>query len=114
MQPGEISSLYLSGSPKDAVIDQDPTPGTSDITSTHVNVLVSLGPPSPAFVMPDLTGLPVAEAESKLGSQGLRISKLSPVSGSPWAPGSIVGQTPARGLRVDASSTVELQVSQAP
>jgi serine/threonine-protein kinase len=114
MQPGEITNAYVPGNPADTVIQQDPTPGTTDVTSPHVNVLVSLGPRPAAFVMPSLTGLPFGEAESKLNSQGLRVSKLSPVSGSEQPPGSIVGQTPARGQRVDSSSTIELQVAQAP
>jgi eukaryotic-like serine/threonine-protein kinase len=114
MQPGEISNVYLPESPEDTVIEQNPAPGTTDVTSPHVDLLVSLGPRPAAFVMPELSGLSVAEAESKLNSYGLRISKLSPISGSEQSPGTVIGQTPTRGQRVDASSTIELQVAQAP
>jgi serine/threonine-protein kinase len=112
MQLGEVSSVYLPGSGVDTVILQDPAPGTSDIQSPHANLLVSLGPRPPAFVMPELAGLPVDEAESKLGAAGLKVAKVTPVAGAEQPAGVVVAQTPARGQRVDASSTIELQVAQ--
>src|ERR1700681_2736697 len=66
MQVGEVSSLYLSGWPVDTVIEQSPAAGTTDVTSPHVDLLVSLGNRPPAFLMPELTGLPLNEAESRL------------------------------------------------
>jgi eukaryotic-like serine/threonine-protein kinase len=112
MQLGEVSSAYLPGSAPDAVTQQDPVPGTTDVTSPHVNLLVSLGTRPAAYVMPELAGLPVAEAQSKLSSAGLRVSKLSPAPAPDSAAGTIVGQTPARGERVDSNSTIELQVAE--
>ncbi|HEY1922986.1 MAG TPA: PASTA domain-containing protein, partial [Tepidisphaeraceae bacterium] len=74
--------------------------------------LVSLGPRPPAFVMPELAGLQFAEAESKLNASGLRVAKLTPVA-APQAPsGSVVGQSPARGQRVDSTTKIELQIAQ--
>ena len=58
------------------------------------------------------TGLPITEAQARLGSAGLRLSKLTPQATSEAAGGTIVGQTPARGERVDSSSTIELQVAE--
>ncbi|MGA3292649.1 MAG: PASTA domain-containing protein [Candidatus Acidiferrales bacterium] len=111
MQLGEVSSAYFPGGAEDTVIQQDPAAGTTDVTSPHVNLLVSLGPRPPAYVMPDLIGLPVAEAESKLNAAGLKVSKLTPLP-STEAHGSVVGQTPSRGQRVDAAATIELQVAE--
>jgi len=62
--------------------------------------------------MPELSGLPLAEAQAKLGSAGLRLSKLSPVPAPDSASGTVVGQTPARGQRIDSNSTIELQVAE--
>ena len=112
MQLGEVSSVYLPGSMEDSVTQQDPAPGTTDVTGPHVNLLVSLGPRPAAFVMPDVTQLPVAEAESKLGAAGLRVSKQTPVSVLDLSAGTVVEQMPARGQRVDASTPIELQVAQ--
>jgi serine/threonine-protein kinase len=112
MQLGEVSSAYLPGDVADTVTEQDPAPGNTEVTGPHVDLLVSLGPRPAAYVMPELTGLPIGEAQSKLGSAGLRLSKLTPQPGSDSAAGTVVGQTPTRGQRVDSSSTIELQVAE--
>jgi len=112
MQLGEVSSTYLPGSMEDTVIEQNPAPGTTNVTSPHVNLLVSLGPRPAAYVMPELDGLPAPEAEAKLNAAGLRVSKITPVVGSELAPGTVAAQSPARGQRADAGTAIELQVAQ--
>ncbi len=112
MQLGEVSSAYLPGDVADNVTQQDPTPGTSDVIGPHVNLLVSLGPRPAAYVMPELAGLPLAEAQSKLSAAGLKVSKISPAPVADALPGTVVGQIPVRGQRVDADSSIELQVAQ--
>jgi serine/threonine-protein kinase len=112
MQLGEISSAYLPGGQDDTVIQQEPAPGTSDLTSPHIDLLVSLGSRPAAYVMPEMTGLSLAEAESKLAGTGLKVSKftLSPIPGTPH--GTVASQNPARGSRVDSSATIELQLAE--
>ncbi|HUJ33330.1 MAG TPA: PASTA domain-containing protein [Candidatus Acidoferrum sp.] len=112
LQVGEISTAYLPGWGENQVLQQDPAPGATDNASPHVNFLVSLDARPPAYVMPELVGLPLGEAEAKLRSVGLRVAKLmlSPTSGATH--GSVIGQTPLRGQRVDAGSNIELQVAE--
>jgi eukaryotic-like serine/threonine-protein kinase len=112
MQLGEVSSAYLPGGSADTVTQQDPAPGTTDVTGPHVSLLVSLGPRPPAYVMPELSGLPLAEAQSRLSGAGLKVSKVVPGQASDSAPGTVIGQTPSRGQRVDSISTIELQVAE--
>jgi serine/threonine-protein kinase len=112
MQLGEISSVYLPGTLPDTVALQDPAPGTTNVQSPHVNLLVSLGPRPPAFAMPDLTSLTAAEAEAKLGTAELKVAKITPVTNAAAAAGTITNQTPPRGQRVDATTTIELEVAQ--
>jgi beta-lactam-binding protein with PASTA domain len=112
MQLGEVSSAYLPGTAPDTVMQQYPAPGTTDVSSPHVNLLVALGPRPPAYVMPELFALPVGEAESKLAAAGLKVSKITQSSASEASVpphGAVIGQTPARGQRVDAGTTIELQ-----
>jgi beta-lactam-binding protein with PASTA domain len=112
MQVGEISSAYLPGTQDDTVLVQAPPPGTTDITSPHVDFLVSLGSRPAAYVMPDLAGLPLNEAISKLNNSGLKITKIIP-SPAPGAPSnSVVSQTPPRGHRVDPDTRIDLQIAQ--
>ncbi len=112
MQVGEISSLYLPDTPEDMVLQQDPKPGSTDVTTPHENFLVSLGPRPAAYVMPDLVGLPLNEAISKLNRAGLKVAKIAtaPVPGSPNS--AVVSQTPGRGHLVDASSAITLEAAQ--
>jgi serine/threonine-protein kinase len=110
MQVGEVSSVYLPGSAEDMVTQQDPSPGTTDVTSPHVNLLVALGPRPVAYVMPEVAGLPLAEAQAKLSAAGLKGSKVTTVPSADQPPGTVIGQTPTRGQRVDAGMTIELQV----
>jgi len=112
MQLGEISSVYLSGTQPDTVALQDPAPGTTNVQSPHVNLLVSLGPRPPAYAMPDLAGLAAAEAEWKLGTAGLKVSKITPVTNAAAPVGTVLNQTPPRGQRVDETTTIELEVAQ--
>lgn len=112
LQVGEISSVYLSGWGTDQVIQQDPEPGTTDSASPHVDFLVSLGPRPPAYVMPNLVGLTLTDAEAKLRSAGLKLGKFTPSSVQGAIRGTVVGQTPGRGQRVDQSSSIELQVAE--
>lgn len=112
MQMGEISSVYLPDPPDDTVLQQDPAPGTSDVMSSHVNLLVSLGPRPAAYVMPDLVGLPLNQAESKLNSGGLKVRKLASVSAPGTPHGAVVDETPGRGQRVDSASLIDLQVAE--
>ena len=112
LQVGEISATYLPGAEEDTVIRQDPAPGTTDVSSPHVNMLVSLAARPPAYVMPQLVGLPLGEAESLLRSANLKVSKLTitPVLGTPH--GTVVGQSPARGARVDVGAVIEVQIAE--
>jgi serine/threonine-protein kinase len=112
LQVGEVSSAYLADFSADTVIQQDPEPGTTDVVSPHVDMLVSLGPEPPAYVMPDVTGLTLLQAEAKLGAAGLKPSKTtsSAIPGTPA--GIVIDQSPRRGQRVDQSTTLELQVSE--
>ncbi len=112
MQLGEISSFYLPSGEADTVTQQDPAPGTSDITSPHVNLLVSLGSRPAAYVMPEFVGFPLPEAQAKLGSAGLRLSRLTPESTLGAAPGTVVAQAPPRGQRIDTGSSIELSVAE--
>jgi beta-lactam-binding protein with PASTA domain len=84
----------------------------SNVTSPHVDMLVSLGPRPAGYVMPELVGQSLNEAESKLTGIGLRSPKLTltPLPGG--LHGTVVGQTPARGARIDSSMQVDLQIAE--
>lgn len=112
LQLGEVSSAHLPNYPPDAVIEQDPAPGTTDVTGPHVDLLVSLGPQPPAYVMPQLIGMSAAEAESKLNAVGLKVAELASATVPGAVHGAVIDQTPEHGRRVDANTPIELQVAE--
>lgn len=111
LQLGEVSYLYEPGEPADVVIQQDPLPGETGISSPRVSLLVSLGARPAAFLMPNLVNLPAAQAAKQLASAGLPAPQVTPVESPGSIPGSVVSQTPAPGARVDATTQVTLQVA---
>jgi beta-lactam-binding protein with PASTA domain len=62
--------------------------------------------------MPDFASLTLSQAESKLGSAGLKVGKITPTQVLGAASGTVVAQTPQRGQRVDAGTTIDLQVTE--
>lgn len=109
LQAGEVSSAYVPDQPADTVLVQNPTAGTTSSTGPHVDMFVSLGSAPAAYVMPALSGLSVAESEFRLRAAGLKIAKITPVAVPNMPAGTVVGQSPPRGERVDANTAIELQ-----
>lgn len=109
---GEISSAHLPEFPPDIVLEQDPAAGSTNATSPHVDMLVSLGPETPAYVMPRLEGLTVAAATQQLTAAGIAVGKVTalPLTGQP--PGTVTSELPPHGARVAPGQSVELQVAQ--
>jgi len=112
LQAGEISSVYLPGYEDDSVLQQDPAPGTSDVTSPHVDMLVSLGPRPVAFVMPEVTGLNLVDAEQRISAFGLHIGKVNVTPELGALHGTVLGQSPLHGARAELGSPVDLQVAE--
>ncbi len=113
LQVGHVSSLHLAGVEADMVARQNPGPeAAARARSPRVNLLVSLGAPEAAFVMPDLAGRTLAEAHRRITEAGMVLVELTPVLGPPETRGIVVSQTPPRGSRVTPAMKVELQVGE--
>ena len=112
LQTGEISTVHLTGFPADVVLQQHPPAGSTNATSPHVDMLLSMGAPDTAYVMPALEGLPEAEAEQRASEAGLKVDKVTPLPLTGKPAGTVTSQLPPRGARVESGATVELQVAQ--
>ncbi len=105
LQMGETSSLYLPGSTADTVVLQTPPAGALDAASPRVNILVSLGEPSSAWVMPSVVGLQETEAAARLDNSGLKDLKIvteSELAGSSVARASSAPGSPTTGALPDS------------
>lgn len=112
LQTGEISSIHLPGFAPDLVLQQNPPAGSTNATSPHIDMLLSMGTPEMAYVMPALEGLAEAEAQKRVEAAGLKVDKVTPLPLTGKAPGTVTSQLPLRGARVQPGESVELQVAQ--
>ncbi len=113
LQLGEVSYLYASGQPAGLVLQQDPLPGKAALASPGVSLLVSLGPRSPAYIMPNWTGAAASQVQQRLAAAGLPPATVTPATEPGAALGSVVGQTPAPGARLDRGTPVVLGIASA-
>lgn len=112
LQTGEISGVHLAGFAPDFVLQQSPPAGSTNATSPHIDMLLSMGAPDVAYVMPTLEGLPAAEAEQRLEAAGMKLDRITPLPLTGKPPGTVTSQLPLRGARVQVGEGVELQVAQ--
>ena len=111
LQLGEVSTVALSSSDPDTVLQQDPLPGKK-ATSPGVVLLVAVSGPSVSLVLPVLVGGDLLEAYRMLTAAGLRVPKHTYISQAGALRGTVIGQTPPAGTRVDGEASVQLSISQ--
>jgi beta-lactam-binding protein with PASTA domain len=122
LEVGVTARLPYTGAAEGTVLAQDPPAHAQGIAQPSINLLVA-APDDTAtdgFVMPDLTGLPVASAQADLARVGIKSSAnlvdvpVAPmgrgdaVPTPPVRPGAVMAQQPPAGARVDQNSPVVL------
>ena len=95
--------------PVGIVITTNPAPGQVVAVADAVEIVVSTG----KVAVPQLIGLPLAEAEAKLTEQGLLL-KVTEVENSQVGPGKVTGQADAADSLVEQGKTITVTVAKAP
>lgn len=125
----EMAEMPYAGAPPGTVLAQNPQSGAGGAQRPSVSLLVSSAAdvPIPAFVMPRLLGMPFDAATGLLAKAGLKIlpgakdEVNSPNPPDPQdlietndtsPPGTVLGQTPPAGYRVDSNTEIAFTVSQ--
>ncbi len=133
----ETAQMPDNALPPGTVIAQNPQQGAEGVERPSVSLLISAPAPATpvAYVMPPVTGMPLAAATALLARAGLKVGPVqssyetqpaaaSPVpaalaSGEDMAPadtvdpaGTVVSQSPLSGHRVEPGMTVTLRVAQ--
>ncbi len=124
LEMGASAELPIANSAPQTVIAQTPAPGAENIASPRISLLYAVPPPEPAYAMPDLTGMTLAEAAVLITASGLKTAAVTNSPGSPAgtiasprsnpANPAVVGQTPAPGTRVTPGTSVSLEVARSP
>ena len=123
---GVTAQLPYTNAAEGTVLAQDPPPRAQGIEGPSINLLVAA--PSDdkpdGFVMPDFIGVPIVAAQAELARVGLKgplpifadvhvpdIGGANTTPKAPVAPGSVIGQQPPAGARVDQDTPVKLTVA---
>jgi beta-lactam-binding protein with PASTA domain len=126
----ETAQMPYSGAQPGTVIAQNPQQGAGGVERPSVSLLVSAPAPNPApaMVMPQLTGMPLAAATALAVHAGLKVGPVQNAYSEAAAPadadggmapadtvdpaGTVSGQTPVAGHRVESGMTVTFRVAQ--
>jgi len=127
LEVGATAEMPYAYAPEGTVIAQNPPPDAPGVERPVVNLLIADPPPeaSSGIVMPDLTGQAFSAAALAISHAGLRLAPVETahtpapaITGDSLAPqtlipaGTVLGQSPPAGSRVDASIPIELTVAQ--
>ena len=123
LQVGVTAKLPYAGAEDGTVLAQDPPAHSHGIAQPSVNILVAApdNTPPDGYIMPDMTGIPVTAAVSQLAKMGFNVDTPAyidvnvPEVGAgnappapPVSPGSVIGQQPMAGARVDQETVIKL------
>ncbi len=95
-------------SPAGTVLEQTPKAGTALGDGAELQLVVSSGPQRASAELPDLAGMDVDAAVSRLHELGFREVESVPATVSFDRPGSVTGMRPAAGGKVALSTPVSL------
>jgi len=108
---GDVAVAHLPGGAADEVLAQSPPPNASTVTSPKVNLLVGAPSQAQSYVMPNLVGHRLEEAEQAVQAAGLKLGNVAAAQGT-LQPGIILRQYPPAGQRVTPGVAVSFEVAQ--
>ena len=110
LKVGQVSQREQVG-PPGRVLDQDPKPDATVAKGATVNLVVISG----TITVPDVFGKTFEEAREELENLGFsNIVRQDVPSDNPAEAGTVVGQDPQRGAKVERDARITLQVAQPP
>lgn len=110
--PGDEAHVHSPTVERGKVMAQVPPPSTSAVLNSRIHRLISDGPPTPQWVMPELVGLTRSEAVSWIEKSGFRTGTTRPVTSSKQTRGTVVAQMPLAGYPIRSRDIVELAIAE--
>jgi beta-lactam-binding protein with PASTA domain len=125
LELGTVAAIAMPDLPPDQVVAQSPPAEAQGVATPKVSVLVSAPAEEKSYVMPDLSGMRLADASAAITNAGLKVGSVSgpkvdagsapaPANGTAAKPATdavIVKQIPAAGQRVTTGAVVNLEVA---
>jgi serine/threonine-protein kinase len=110
LRVGGIAYVYSEIVAKDGVIATEPERGAKVEPGARVDLLVSLGPLAPTFLLPDLRRHTIEDVRGFFARSGIRVvERPREVYGVPA--GEVIEQSPPPGYRIRPGELVEVAVS---
>ncbi len=109
--PGWDARIHGDGVSAGQVLDQSPHGGALSVSGERVHRLVSDGPRQPRWVMPELAGRPLRDAQEWITLCGFRSGTVRRVPAEGRPSGTVVGQRPLFGYPIARRDIVELTVA---
>lgn len=103
---------HTSEGASSTVLYQSPGPGDRGGSDPSVDVLVSLGPVSGEYLMPDLGGRTEADVRARVAGEGFRLGETTYRTEPGTEPGRVIGQQPPAGYKVSRDEVIRIEVSQ--
>jgi beta-lactam-binding protein with PASTA domain len=104
-------SLISSQESRNTVLGQFPVPDSSVDSTSDVDLLVSTGPLTATFVMPDLQYQPLEKAFKTLRPADINIEKISREVHDDLESETVLSQTPPAGTNIQGKDSVSFVVS---
>ncbi|SER37532.1 Stk1 family PASTA domain-containing Ser/Thr kinase [Corynebacterium cystitidis] len=104
-------SVYSSDAPVGSIAVTDPPAGTPLSIGSTITVSVSKGPEP--IAVPDIRGLPEADAIAALENAGLNVGEISETFDDEIYGGNVVSTDPAKATELERGDTVDLVISNA-
>ncbi len=109
---GDVVAVHWPGIAPDQIVAQDPPASAAAVRRPAVNLLVSSGEPTPAYVCPRFVGMPLPQARSIIENSGFKLGQVTPISGAASPGGAILTQSPPPGSKISAGASFEFQVAE--
>jgi beta-lactam-binding protein with PASTA domain len=111
LRRGRVSHIHTPRYAAGRVIAQEPRPGETIKRNEAVDVLVSQGAWEPKYVMPDLIGRNATAVVRRLQDWDFKVADIHHSYYPGRGPGIVIGQSPARGFKIQKRSQITLEVS---
>jgi len=109
---GNVAVVHWPGADPDQVVGQEPPPATNEVRSPAVNLLVSLGEPTVAYLCPSFLGQPIAEVRRSLEKSGFKVGQVGTIPAGIASSGVVLAQSPPPGSKISQDAVFSFQVSQ--
>lgn len=111
LKKGHVSYIAAKDVLLDMVASQSHPSGSRIAENSAVDILVSRGPESPSYIMPDLIGKEASKVLVFFESKGLKLSKIEEISYFGLKPGVVLKQHPSPGFEISSKNQIGIQVS---